>query len=106
MPSTSPHCRISRIRMKDGGQEIAIFPGTIKNEGHGDLIDAARSVTLSFEGVDIAGFAIVAWDADLTFDTAFMVTEGTPCDLNALPTFVHGSLVKSVYETLEEIRAT
>ena len=83
----SAHCRIGRVRMKDGGADVRVLPGSPTGERAQLLMRHARILATQTDA--IAGFVVIAWDRDGAYQVGFDASgSDNPIPRTLLPTWV------------------
>ena len=89
----SSHCRIGKIRMKAGGAEVKVLEGAPRTEVESSLLRTVRSTISSFTGVELAGYALVAWDDHGATSSAVCSLPHSPYSPQAIPLHAYTTLI-------------
>lgn len=87
MFDANQHCRIGRVRMKEGGADVKVM----RVGGLGELANLlarhARTIAQSFTP-DLAGYFIIAWDKSGGFNCASRIPDECAIPLSLFPAWL------------------
>ena len=101
-----PHCRISRVRMKDGGADVRVLKsgGGLSTRAKLLLEYARQTAAIRDKDGDFAGFLILAWGSNGWFTVSGDVaTKESRIPINLLPAWVEET-VRREFVTGREVR--
>jgi hypothetical protein len=96
----NPHCRIARIRPKNGGAEVRILdanPGARDDNQH-HLQRHAREIGQRYPAGALAGFAVIGWGFDGAYLMGYAIHEKSPITETLMAAFVHDALLRERIE--------
>lgn len=76
MPIETAHCRIRRVRMKNGADVTVLRRDAANGLGHTLMAHAREIATIQGDGM--TGFFVVAWDEEGAYSSGTRVNAGIP----------------------------
>ena len=74
----NPHCRIGRVRMKNGGAEVRVFERPQMNRLGPEILRHADMLARDVGYNDLVGYWIVGWTAEGKTSTCWRCLVGEP----------------------------
>jgi hypothetical protein len=97
--AADPHCRIAKVKFKDGGTVLPVQFQTLRGEIAQRLVEYA--LEMASRG-PLAGFVIVGWGHDGEPLSGYSQADDGPIPISMLPAFVTEVVRKRTFR--EEIR--
>lgn len=96
----NPHCRIARVRPKNGGAEVRILdanPGARDVHQH-NLQRHSREIGDRFAAGKMAGSMVIAWDFEGAYLLGYQVHNKSPITETLMAAFVHDAILRERIE--------